>query len=262
MQHEVDTVRSGHRVTLTYNLYFGPKGDQIPLYHSPLVYAHEKPRSAFGSVLKDPDFFPDGGLLGFGLRRQYPIDQQKYDPLKKLYRHLKGSDALLLQICREFSLEANLMIFYPDTDGGSLGVLLEHPPTLDMSMDKTVEDALSDNPGLGFVESVAAPIDEPAKDDTEEDEDDHGYSDTVHWVTDAAADHSRLETGYVAYGNDACMSYVYGNVCLVVTIGPHGKRETQKTPPKDESDTEDEEMTDAEDDNGNDEEDESGADTE
>ena len=45
-------------------------------------------RDAFLALLEDPDFLPEGGTLGFGLRDAYPTDEKLCD----MYGMLKGMD--------------------------------------------------------------------------------------------------------------------------------------------------------------------------
>ncbi|KAJ7166007.1 hypothetical protein C8R46DRAFT_1275520 [Mycena filopes] len=69
VEHEVAIVESGHRVTLTYNLYFATKSSP-PVHLSPS--ADTELQSALSSLVADATFLSDGGTLGFGLRYQYP----------------------------------------------------------------------------------------------------------------------------------------------------------------------------------------------
>ncbi|EJD48524.1 hypothetical protein AURDEDRAFT_35384, partial [Auricularia subglabra TFB-10046 SS5] len=67
VEHEVLPVSSGHRVTLTYNLYYtAQKGNPRPPPPDELV-------DAFDTLLADATFMPQGGRLGFGLRHAYPV---------------------------------------------------------------------------------------------------------------------------------------------------------------------------------------------
>ena len=96
IEHEIAPVTSGHRITLTYNLYFddgGPvsgndavTGDLIP----PQPPNQEGFRETFKALLENPEFMADGGTLAFGLRHVYRI---KKSP-NHVYDVLKGSDAV------------------------------------------------------------------------------------------------------------------------------------------------------------------------
>jgi hypothetical protein len=77
VEHEVAPVVSGHRITLTYNLHFDDDG-RAPVTASvsepapPLQPAMERSIcAAFEALLENPEFLPDGGVLGFGLQHVY-----------------------------------------------------------------------------------------------------------------------------------------------------------------------------------------------
>src|SRR6267154_5511342 len=116
IEHEVAPVISGHRITLTYNLYFDDDG---PLFANDTVSEHLSPPltrasnedafcEAFNSLLANPEFLADGGTLGFGLRHVYPIKNS----LKHVYNALKGSDAVVYQSVRAFGFEPVLYLYY------------------------------------------------------------------------------------------------------------------------------------------------------
>ncbi|KAH9986738.1 hypothetical protein BJV74DRAFT_885855 [Russula compacta] len=87
IEHGVAPVISGHRVTLTYNLYFD---------------------DAFEALLENPELLTDGGTLIFGLRHIYPIE----DHLGSVYKALKGSDAMLYQSVLALGFEPVLHMYY------------------------------------------------------------------------------------------------------------------------------------------------------
>jgi hypothetical protein len=75
IEHEVAPVTSGHRITLTYNLYFDGGGD--PVSENDVVSEHLIPpqlpnqegfSEAFKTLLGNPEFMAEGGTLAFGLR--------------------------------------------------------------------------------------------------------------------------------------------------------------------------------------------------
>jgi hypothetical protein len=72
VEHEVSTITSGYRVTVTYNLYFD---DETSASTSllPLSPGATDFRNELQTLLLDPAFLPDGGLLGFNLEHHYPV---------------------------------------------------------------------------------------------------------------------------------------------------------------------------------------------
>ena len=125
VEHEVTPAVSGHRITLTYNLYFrarrnttSPNSLEVlrPAYgRVPAV------RDALYTLLDDPTFMPNGGTLGFGFRRHYPFPENwtenMEDPLVSLERWLKGRDAALFQACSELGLSPELRLVSEGLEG-------------------------------------------------------------------------------------------------------------------------------------------------
>ncbi|KAK4183046.1 putative 2og-fe oxygenase family protein [Podospora australis] len=86
-EHEVLPVRSGHRVTLTYNL-FAVKPEPIGAENKldlPLVQYMD-------SVLKNKDFMPNGGYLGFYTSHAYPHTADSFTEST-----IKGIDRVIWQ---------------------------------------------------------------------------------------------------------------------------------------------------------------------
>ncbi|KAI0248327.1 hypothetical protein BJV78DRAFT_1237563, partial [Lactifluus subvellereus] len=112
VEHEVVPVTSGHRVTLTYNLYFddneraSAKDLVIEPPSAPQDESERMFRSASETLLKNPEFLPDGGTLGFGLRHVYQVE----DTLKHVYSLLKGSDVAVYQSVRGLGFEPVLYL--------------------------------------------------------------------------------------------------------------------------------------------------------
>jgi hypothetical protein len=72
VEHEVGLVKSGNRVTLTYNIFFAPEKPVDIIVPTPSLSELEF-KAALSSLLADSSVLPDGGNLGFGLRHQYPL---------------------------------------------------------------------------------------------------------------------------------------------------------------------------------------------
>jgi hypothetical protein len=110
VEHEVSVVKSGYRVTLTYNLYFSDTRELTPIPpSSPLnTSAEDRMKSALEALLDDPKFLPDGGFLGFGLSHKYPFKHSTQ--LSALEKTLKGTDALVKQIWDEVFPDIDLSL--------------------------------------------------------------------------------------------------------------------------------------------------------
>jgi hypothetical protein len=96
IDHEVVPVTSGHRVTLTYNLFFDDNecvSTKDLVLEPPSAPQDENERMfrlAFEALLENPEFLPDGGMLGFGLRHVYQVEHT----LEHVYSLLKGRDCV------------------------------------------------------------------------------------------------------------------------------------------------------------------------
>lgn len=122
VEHEVDIVRSGYRVTMTYNLYFAST-TRKPVQSSPRLLSNElvSLKEAFTKLLQDRHFLPKGGYLGFGLRQEYPLPRN--DPgsrgFVKLVNYndrLKGFGALLMAAAKSVGLKPKLNLWFPNPE--------------------------------------------------------------------------------------------------------------------------------------------------
>ena len=216
IEHEVTPVISGHRVTLTYNLYFGDD-ENVP--ENNVVSEHITPtnndtfREAFTTLLKNPEFLADGGTLAFGLRHVYPIK----DDLKHVYSVLKGSDEAVYQSLKALGYEPVLYLHYEDYYANAIiDKLIQFPQ---YECEEQFIDILCENDGF--------PV---TRNGVEEDENDtrFGKPEIVDWVT-PLTEFNRQADAFVHYGNEASLKWAYGDVCLVVRIGKAGERLTYPT---------------------------------
>jgi hypothetical protein len=203
VEHEILPVKSGHRVTLTYNLYFEvdehASGKHL-VSELPSIPQEEKEktfRSRFEALLENPEFLPDGGTLGFGLRHVYQVK----DTLEHVYSILKGNDATVYQSLRELGFGPILYLHYKEKDCyRDETVLMDKVPELN---GRYIEDLTDWLQGLG---GIVIPGQEE-----------------VTWVTPETA-FNAFESEFTAYGNEPELGLAYGNLCLIVRIGCLGKR--------------------------------------
>lgn len=103
-EHEVREVTSGHRVTLTYNLFLAPgtsmlTGRQTSLNREQLPVAINLRR-----MLANDKFMPNGGYIGVHLTHQYP---HTHEQLHEFVPHmLKGVDMVLYESIALLDLSA------------------------------------------------------------------------------------------------------------------------------------------------------------
>jgi hypothetical protein len=203
IEHEVAPVISGHRVTLTYNLYF----DDGPVPGKGMPHLQPENEGAFHEVFKglleDPEFLPDGGTLGFGLRHVYPIEKK----LKQVHNVLKGSDAVVYQSVRALGYEPMLYLYYRDEydDEGHEGVIIDKLAKWPREGGDTRDSILLQEGGLSVSDSSP---DQSSREDREQ----------VEWVT-PVTEFNRQKSAFLYYGNSSSLNWAYGDVCLIVRIG-------------------------------------------
>jgi hypothetical protein len=207
VEHEVAPVVSGHRITLTYNLHFGdgPARTTAPEPAAPLLKtATERSiRASFEALVENPEFLPDGGILGFGLRHVYQIKGKDDTSLGHVYGLLKGCDAALYRAVHSLGFEPVLYLYYEE-DGGGAGLI---DSVLDFASCGELSDPIK---FLRYRGGIAIQLD--------------GENVTpVTWVT-PTAEFNCLSSTYLHYGNEASLGMAYGNLCLTVHIGKMGER--------------------------------------
>ncbi|KAF7326250.1 Fe2OG dioxygenase domain-containing protein [Mycena kentingensis (nom. inval.)] len=112
--HAVEEVLEGYRVTLTYNLYLGARRTAAPQASA----ADADCAAALRGLVHDTSFLPHGGLLGFGLRYQYPIPRTPEDrtALSSVLKVLKGPDARIHGAATLLGLETRMRLLYTIDD--------------------------------------------------------------------------------------------------------------------------------------------------
>lgn len=227
VEHEVMPVISGHRVTITYNLYFAPTGltTKVDKALRPIFEPHDQAfKATLAQMLDDPTFMPKGGNLGFGLSHQYPVNLAS-NTLRGLVDCLKGTDAVIRRTCQELSLEASPRVIY---ETSRALVMVDKIADLEGGEVSCSTATLHLEFGGKFIEifeDEEPPSAEPK----------HPWSteyrlyvhEHVSWVRKLTT-FNQAVSKYVAYGNEAHMEAVYGDICLIVRVGPVGERKTVK----------------------------------
>ncbi|KZT24052.1 hypothetical protein NEOLEDRAFT_1095043 [Neolentinus lepideus HHB14362 ss-1] len=233
VEHEVTTVTSGHRITLTYNLYFtdpDPAEEMrgLPAIRRPI--STDPRESEFRDVLKrlldDPNFMPDGGTIGFGLKYQYPVKLEENNRLNvpsnsvsRARRCLKGSDAVIMNIATELSLKASLQVLYANDRDESVIMMEDFLPLSEypLGTDGDVASHLIDIGGSMTNEKCLLREGRLELRPSRE-----TYS-TIKWVTDMT-EFNGFHDPYVAYGNQHTLGFLYGNMVLIIHVGPYRRR--------------------------------------
>jgi hypothetical protein len=246
IEHEVAPVTSGHRITLTYNLYFddgrGPVFEKDAVSNVPPQPPNQERFSeAFKALLGNPEFMEDGGTLAFGLRHVYPIEKS----LKHVYNVLKGSDAVMYQSMRALGFDPVLYVYYKANEnweevgeGHDDHLWLNHEDHEDHMND------YDDSPPYGMVDKLISscgffqnndlieimqeeggiPVRQGCgKMDASASDHEASGCELVKWVTPMTA-YNRQKTAFGTYGNEATLTWAYGNVCMIVRIGKASDR--------------------------------------
>lgn len=236
VEHEVLEITSGHRVTITYNLYFtSPQPSRLPV--RPITFEDDL-EAAMRRLLSNPAFLPEGGKIGFCLSHLYPVDHARvvgYRKLQDVYALLKGSDAVIAKVCRTLDLTWELRVVVEDdkveieqqVDGTyymTAYVLFHCVPDLYGEEADTETSGgffgYMRNKGGNLVTHIPRLTDgsdvvrEEVKPDIR-----------VNWVVPHSAS---FKTHYIAYGNEAWGEYQYAHLCILANIATFDERKTDE----------------------------------
>jgi hypothetical protein len=162
----------------------------------------------------------EGGTLAFGLRHIYPIERD----LKHVHNVLKGSDAVVFQSVRALGFEPVLYVYYDESfhNGPPTGVIVDQLPGC-------YEASCSEETIFHFLQNEQSGI-PVCQDGGEIFEDcDHCFAnilvgvETVEWVTPVTV-YNRQKGAFQSYAQEEPLTWVYGDVCMIVRIGRAGDR--------------------------------------
>ncbi|KAF8348606.1 hypothetical protein F5887DRAFT_1157051 [Amanita rubescens] len=202
VEHEVSMVKSGHRISVTYNLYFDDDAPApiIPLFLSPNALGL---KNALEALLLDATFLPEGGWLGFNLEHKYPVETYSggtYFDLDEIRKCLKGVDADIARVAKKLSLPVSLRAFV----SANRKLIAFQGPIPDLT-DVSAED----------IAEKAGAVD--LKNDVQ-----------VYWVTQPSK-LNQYEPVDVR-GNQPSEQYEYKSFCLFIEVGRPGMRTTPPIP--------------------------------
>lgn len=233
IEHEVRPVTSGHRVTLTYNLYFDGAPAARRMQGSAAMTV---PRSvedgdarlavALRELLQDPTLLPQGGLLAFGLRFMYPLKHEA--PLQDMVAHMKGSDAMVVRVCQMLGLDGRLGLVYAEE---TWCLPYDNNPRYDISIvvDRFVDTEYADDERPFYEQLLREYGGERVRDMGSkplELETRYAYksnvkeilpSTEVFWATELTKMNTVKET-FLAFGNQADLEHQYGHLAYFVQV--------------------------------------------
>ncbi|KAF9555440.1 hypothetical protein CPC08DRAFT_821089 [Agrocybe pediades] len=224
VEHEVLEVKSGYRVTLTYNLYLvdPPKPPVnlgvVPVEGDPLLDV----KSTLLKLLAAPSMLPHGGLFAFRLKHKYPITPSS-TIISEVASRLKGSDATLKDICEELSLDTSIKLMYLIDPGYSdekmylLDRYVDGLDEFDQVEDPDIEETLLDVAGSDKCTLTCMFT-------GEEEESPDAVPLVLFEGSKSAAAGNKFTTKYMAYGNEARVDTIYNDIYLVVKVKPFEER--------------------------------------
>lgn len=233
VEHEVSVVKSGHRVSLTYNLYVSDATQQKDILSIPsdsVMLNELNLKQALSDLLDEKTFLPEGGTIGFGLLHKYPVSKTK-GTLESVLRCLKGSDAAIRRVCTSLGLELKPKVIYKEMFGDVL-ILVDGFVELDY-VETSFEEFMCRkdrnrewSPCKGFIiqsrglkENGGGEFEHHYYDDSQ-----YRYQE-VCWLT-KRTELTRERTDFMAYGNEAELAHTYGDVVLIASVGGHANRQT------------------------------------
>lgn len=105
IEHEILPVTSGHRLTLSYDVYRKPGEMHYRPEIQPIrvLDAHTLPlSSSLRSSISDPHFLANGGRLAIGLEHEYPLKSKQWST--NFIEFLKGTDAAFMRVFEEMRI--------------------------------------------------------------------------------------------------------------------------------------------------------------
>ncbi|KAL8979789.1 MAG: hypothetical protein Q9177_006046 [Variospora cf. flavescens] len=208
-EHEVMEVKAGHRVTLTYNLYYSWVGDVDRGVHVP----HQLPLYSLArDILQEPTFLPNGGLVGFFCHHQYA---HAHDSGRKSLPHaFKGVDLAVYSVFHSLRLKIGVhpIMEHKSRKMGGMSVWKLMNDTHDADQGDHVENYLQ------YLEKKPRPGDEGCRD----------YFDPVFTTEVGTGLHGLTfvdyEDGTGGYGNNAVLDYRFSAAAIIVVVPPSGGR--------------------------------------
>jgi hypothetical protein len=111
-QHEVLAVKSGVRITISYDVFLRDKVKSAAA--ADIQDTRAEPLHALLNTIMDRSskFLPEGGRLAFGLRHSYARDRHANTFVDGLEDRLKGIDAVLVKVMDDLELEWGFTAVY------------------------------------------------------------------------------------------------------------------------------------------------------
>lgn len=220
VEYEVLPVTSGCRVTITYDLVWANDG-QIQLIRPISDTRDERQRSALDAILHNPEYLPDGGILGFYLEHQYPFARGADEDTKNIISQLKGSDRALYDLFSEHSLQYDVKLVMETAlaFGADFTFLCDRIADLQQVDSEELFYIIKNDGGVYVLPDCSMDdYEHYAKRSKME------IVGPVLWVTQPIATNTLTEP-YIMYGSQSEAAYARYQVCFILKLGKPGSRE-------------------------------------
>ena len=212
MEHEIYPVTMGHRITLTYNIYF--QEEETHTTGIPLGDLNKHPFFITLNRLinEDPTFLPYGGVIISFLAHEYPNFRLKGcgKLAQELTHFLKGNDRALFQIAEALNLFPETKALIPGSSAADSGFTV-------LSDTSGIYGSLEydGDPSLDHI--LLSQIDTERGDFRDGDGD---WETRVLFLNRGSEAGTEWEEHYATYGNEPSIDFVYVQAILVMHVRP------------------------------------------
>lgn len=211
-EHEVLPVTSGHRITLTYDIYYTATSTVAELEDTRTETLYQ----AIDKLLKSKQF-DRGTTLGFALDYSYPADRDNYDAtfFDSLSKQLKGEDNAVFRALTKAGLQPECWAVYDtsyedyddpmttvEKDGSQRVTVNDKQFRFDCMVARDAEILQEHN----NVESVYTILEEG------------GAHLTLDVIWAKRPQYFNIKNSYTAYGNETELTYCYVAVAILAEI--------------------------------------------
>ncbi|VDB85598.1 unnamed protein product [Peniophora sp. CBMAI 1063] len=208
VEHEVLPVTEGHRITLTYNLYYG-EPERKAITPESVTARMSECKSLLTGILRSKKVLPRGGLLCFGMKHAYPVSVgQRNESLRKAHRVLKGADQLLYVALNQLHLQTNVQLLYrpryADDEFAAACGLSSRIIDMECREDDDSDSVVLRREGTLSTEDLSRK--------------------KVLWVTPPTGLTSIKYAFGQPWGNEISHGHIYADLCLVSRIRPYAER--------------------------------------
>ncbi|KAF9442836.1 hypothetical protein P691DRAFT_779192 [Macrolepiota fuliginosa MF-IS2] len=252
VEHEVARVTSGHRVTVTFNLYFDAN-KSAPVIQAPADPQLEHPfKTALNTIVNNPALKLAHPFIGFGLEHAYPFKSAVGG-----FAKLQGSDATLVKTLGELHVQYHFFLLYREYKDNlfcPFRVLTTNIVDGEEFYDEDyTTNKLEVVAGEGAFLVWNMDPKEVVKNPSRRSRWYERYKENkkqykrmkVEWVTEPSEEFLN-RSATIANGIEDCLEYQYHQICVVATLLPKELLEKQDTSKSSDDDTTDKDGTDEE----------------